>query len=202
MLITLHLGIRSRPIPAIRYHAFFALALVGGLVFRVYHVLSEDGLQNDDFMLTYFRFDSMILGVALQYYRRNHTGIFEVAERKYWWLFLPAVIVLLLPTLFYSRNDAVMFRIGFTGLSLGYGILLSIALTFGFGEGRVRRILEPVAVVGRWSYNIYLWHFFAPLLVPGYWSLQTAIGELDAPVLLISLHKLSCILPCPSSLVH
>jgi peptidoglycan/LPS O-acetylase OafA/YrhL len=183
ILITLHLGTRHKSIQVIRYHSFFALALIGGLSLRIYHVLNQGGPHIDDFMLTHFRFDSLILGVALQYYRRRHSDMFEAVARKYWWLLLPTGFVLLLPTLFYSRDEAFMFTIGFTGLSLGYAILLWLALTFGFGEGRVGRLLEPVAVVGRWSYNIYLWHYFAPLLIPGYWFLQTTIGESNTPVL-------------------
>jgi len=78
-----------------------------------------------------------------------------------------------------------MFSIGFSGLSLGYAILLAMVLQFGFGQGRVQASLEPVAVVGRWSYNIYLWHYFLPFLVPGYWSLQEQIGNLPGPGLAV-----------------
>lgn len=61
LLIGLHLGHSGRPIPAARYHAFFGVALLGGLTIRSLHVLIDGGPQVNDFMLTHFRFDSLIL---------------------------------------------------------------------------------------------------------------------------------------------
>jgi peptidoglycan/LPS O-acetylase OafA/YrhL len=168
-----------------RYHAFFALSLAGGMGLRVWHVLVNDGPEVNDFMLSHFRFDSLILGVALQFYRRRFPGQARLLARRYWWLLLPFAVGLLLPSISFSRNDALMFGPGFTGLAIGYAILIGLALEFldsRLGDGAA---LRPVARMGCWSYNIYLWHYFVPFVVPGYWQLQSAVGSLDAPAPLV-----------------
>jgi peptidoglycan/LPS O-acetylase OafA/YrhL len=132
-------------------------------------------------MLSHFRFDSLILGVALQFYRRQFPDHARLLTRRYWWLLLPVAVGLLLPAISCSRNDALMFGPGFSGLAIGYAILIGLALEFHGARPRGVAALQPVAKVGRWSYNIYLWHYFVPFVVPGYWELQSVAGSLEAP---------------------
>ena len=185
LLLLLRTGTGAGGVPARRYHVFFAVAIGGGLLLRSWHVLIDGGPRENDFMVSHFRFDSLILGVALQYYRRNYGPRLGGLLRRHPRLLLALAVTLLLPTQLSSRNDPFMFSIGFTSLAAGYGILLLLVLEFAPAQTRLLSAAQPLAVVGRWSYNIYLWHFFVPLLVPGYWAVQQHIGGLGAPPALI-----------------
>jgi len=182
-LVLLAVGRGSHSSAAIRarYHAFFAVALAGGIGIRAWHVLVNGGPEVNDFMLSHFRFDSLILGVALQFYRRHFPDHVRILVRRYWWLLLPVAVGLLLPAITFSRNDALMFGPGFTGLAIGYAILIGLALEFHRSRPDGAAALRPFARIGRWSYNIYLWHYFVPFVVPGYWELQSIAGSLEAP---------------------
>lgn len=184
MLLSLRLLRKGEQLAPRVYHAFFALSLGGGLALRCWYAM-QGGPRVDDFMLTHFRFDSLLWGVALQYYSRAHGARLGELARRYRWPLMVVAALLLLPTLFVSRNEAAMFSVGFTGLALGYAIILWLIVSAGEPPRRLQPLLKPVATVGTWSYNIYLWHFFAPLLLPGYDPLQVMIGQSGLPSLAI-----------------
>jgi len=187
LLLAVGRGACSTVATRARYHAFFALCLAGGLGIRAWHVLVDGGPAVNDFMLSHFRFDSLILGVALQFYRRQYPAHARILARRYWWVLLPVAIGLLLPSISWSRNDALMFGPGFTGLAIGYAILIGLVLEFYGSRPEGAAASRPVASIGRWSYNIYLWHYFVPFVVPGYWQLQSVVGSLQAPAAFILL---------------
>ena len=151
------------------------------LASRVVHVLNGNDLHND-FMMSHFRFDSLLMGVLLQYfYRYNKQYLRDLTSRYYY----PIVIVSLLlisPSMFLSRNNAMMFSIGFSFLSLGYSLLVLLVVCHGFGRWESSRVAKPLGAVGCWSYNIYLWHFFIPLLLsPFYYPMQIYFSQFALP---------------------
>lgn len=151
------------------------MVVAGCLTLRVLNALS--GISNDDFMLSHFRVDSIVVGAGCYYlWSRYPKWVDYIMDRYY--LFLIIAGVLLMQTFMFGRTSQWMFTIGFTLLSIAYGILLLIVVEtqlFGFSESGLSRCL---AFVGRNSYNIYLWHYFILLLpMPGYAGLQYTISR-------------------------
>jgi peptidoglycan/LPS O-acetylase OafA/YrhL len=100
--------------------------------------------------------------------RREH-GLAQTILSHPWWA-LAAASVLIAPSLVMGRSHPIMFSIGFTGLGLGYAlVLLVFSQGFDFRHpGLLGRIL---ARIGTWSYNIYLWNFFLAALPLGAYAL-------------------------------
>lgn len=140
------------------------------------------------FMMSHFRFDGLLIGVLCQYFWREHQHRVETLVR-YWWVAIPFALVLIAPAMFWFRSTPLMFSVGFLGLSIGYAVILLIVVKAGVPYFESTLAGKTVAAIGRWSYNIYLWHFFIlALAVPGYAPIQqsiaSAIGYAPAAALL------------------
>ena len=138
------------------------------LVARCYHTW-QSGVHSEDYRLSHYRIDSLLLGVLVQLMARREHGLARTIASHPWWA-LAAASVLIAPSLVMGRSHPVMFSIGFTGLGLGYAlILLVFSQGFDFRHpGLLGRIL---ARIGTWSYNIYLWNFFLAALPLGAYAL-------------------------------
>jgi peptidoglycan/LPS O-acetylase OafA/YrhL len=113
---------------------------------------------------THLRLDSLFCGVAVSFafhYRR--TWVERWTARPY---FRPAIGVLsaacLLPVLLTPVSSPLVLTIGLTSLYLGYGGVLLLTLV---GQGEPSSVAvhkgwlsSAFAVVGRYSYSIYVWH--------------------------------------------
>ncbi len=132
------------------------------LVLRLLHLRFTP--QSTDSILTHNRFDTLLLGVFLAWAWREYPDRIRALTRNRWRAFA-AVAVLISPAFFLTRQSPVLLSAGYTSLALGYGLLLLTVVAHGFGKletclpGRILRR------IGLWSYNIYLWHYFLPLLL-------------------------------------
>jgi peptidoglycan/LPS O-acetylase OafA/YrhL len=181
---------------------YFSLAKVGWLVgavmvtclgARIGHLLL--GHQDNDFMLSHNRFDSLLVGVGLAWAWRSFPDKVRQLTRN-GWLVAALVTVLVAPGLFYSRKDGLFFTLGFSMLSLGYASLLMRLVAHGGGWLEASKLGRTLAIVGRWSYNIYLWHFFLPLLLgQRYAQVQLwLVGALPSPILVVAAQSLVYVL--------
>lgn len=50
-------------------------------------------------------------------------------------------------------------------LTVGYGTILMLMISQGLGRFGQNPVVRLLSTIGQWSYNIYLWHFFLPLLI-------------------------------------
>lgn len=158
--------------------------LTAGLVVMVIvlatrcHHTWQSGVHSEDYRLSHYRIDSLFLGVLVQLVARRKHGLAQTIVSYPWWA-LTAAAVLIAPSLVMGRSHPVMFSIGFTGLGLGYAlVLLVFSQGFDFRHpGLLGRIL---ARIGTWSYNIYLWNFFITGLPLGGYAL--AQGWLAASI--------------------
>jgi peptidoglycan/LPS O-acetylase OafA/YrhL len=158
-------ALRGLPVLAL---AVILLVVAG----RVLHARS--GVVPDDFMQSHFRFDTLFLGVLLHWVWRYRS---DLARRLATPWVLPLIAVLIAPATVLSRNDPLMFTAGFSALALAYALLTLFALERGFGRFGAGPAGAAVAAVGRWSYNIYLWHLFILAVgVPGYEGLQSLLA--------------------------
>ncbi len=141
--------------------------LVISIVFilRVYRLQNE--FHVDDFMFTHFRFDSLFYGVVCQYVWRYHnTRMRQILSHVK--VLIVLAFFLIMPAMFLSRANPFMFTVGFNMLFIGYGIVLLLMVSNGLGRYENYAIIRMLAAVGQWSYNIYLWHFFLPVLLGGF----------------------------------
>lgn len=137
---------------------------------------ASSGALGEAFMMSHYRFDGLLIGVLCQYIYREHRSVVESLVR-YAWLFVPLSLVLIAPAMFWFRATPAMFTFGFLGLSIGYAMILLIVVQAGVPVIERWWIGKATAAVGRWSYNIYLWHFFiAALAIPGYIPIQKMLA--------------------------
>jgi peptidoglycan/LPS O-acetylase OafA/YrhL len=108
---------------------------------------------------THLRIDSLFMGVVLGYI--YHFGDLEALYRR----FRPVVIALtFLPLLFIFRDptDSYLTKtIGFTLLYISFASLITVFLYTPI------RLPRSIAVVGYYSYGIYLFHLYAIAFVVG-----------------------------------
>jgi peptidoglycan/LPS O-acetylase OafA/YrhL len=134
--------------------------------------------EPNDFMLTHFRIDSVLLGMlALYLLRTKHPVIDKIASHPYPSLALAALF--LAPCIFLPRTDPYMFSIGFTLLALGYSLLIIVFVQQNFKFPTFLTVF--LLALSTWSYNIYLWHYFIPRIIgyPYTWlqlQIQSAVN--------------------------
>jgi peptidoglycan/LPS O-acetylase OafA/YrhL len=146
-------GDSQRALRNMPYLAILVITLVvAGRLLR-----AHSGVENDDFMQSHFRFDTLFMGVLLHWIWRYRSGFSRRIAHP---ATLLAISLLIAPAMFLSRNDAIMFSIGFSLLAIGYALLTLFALEHGFGRFGASATGSIMASIGRWSYNIYLWHLF------------------------------------------
>jgi peptidoglycan/LPS O-acetylase OafA/YrhL len=155
LLFTLlvYIGAKTLSNP-LRYIPYVGLGVfVTVLGFRLVKIAM--GIEVDDFMQSHFRFDSLFLDVFCHWLWRYHGDLVARHINIFW---LIGVALLIIPSIFFSRNDELMFSIGFSLLAIAYATLLLYALVHGFGWFGSGPLGAIIAAVGVWSYNIYLWH--------------------------------------------
>ncbi|EDM26555.1 Putative acyltransferase [Lentisphaera araneosa HTCC2155] len=146
---------------------------------RFIHSYNVDDLKNH-FMLSHFRFDSLLAGVVIQYFYRNNKEKMKTLLAKHQLTLFSLAFLCVIPSMFWGRNTPFMFTLGFALLTLGYGLILSRVICHGFGSFESTYAAKALAHIGCWSYNIYLWHFFLPkLFKPFYEPIQIAISNIS-----------------------
>lgn len=173
LIVLIKLGARNgvSPLSYLPVLSLCIIAIVWGL--RIENGIS--GVTVNDFMQSHFRADALFAGVLAHYlWRYQHAATKRLISSP---ITLAVMVVLLCPPFFWSRNEATMFVIGFSSLTVGYTLLVLYSTCLGFGVLRDNPAVRVIAAIGRWSYNIYLWHFFIGMLeIPGYKQAQQWIA--------------------------
>ncbi|RMH62939.1 MAG: acyltransferase [Zetaproteobacteria bacterium] len=154
----------ANPVHWLPWIALCVLAVSVGM--RITHAATV-GVQENDFMKSHFRFDSLFFGVFCHYVWHYH------GDRLRRWmhdLWLPVGFLLTLPAAFLGSNAEANFYIVYTLLSVGYAMVVLYAVERGFGRFGRHWLGQTVAAIGRWSYNIYLWQFFLLGLNPFFYA--------------------------------
>jgi len=176
---------RRRNANPVHWSPWVALAVLAASVTTRWLHAATVGVQENDFMRSHFRFDSLFFGVFCHYVW-HYRG--DWLRRKMHGLWLPVGFALTVPAAFVSSNAPANFYIMFSLLSLGYAMVVLYAVERGFGRFGEHWTGRTVAAIGRWSYNIYLWQFFLLGLNPFYYvELQRWLGALCASVPLVGL---------------
>ena len=142
--------------------------LVAGLALRIWgmaHGVSDTRLQ----WRTHFRVDSLAAGVLLALLCVHWPERFEALRARRWLLFavLGAGVVHLAVV---GKEGPIGSTVGFTVAYLTAAALLLLVYRARWVP-RARLLAVPVALLGRYSYGIYIWHVFAAAvavdLLPG-----------------------------------
>ena len=109
---------------------------------------------------THLRADTLFFGVFLAYLHNFRPELLERATRAPWRFPLALTGVLcFVPAFFLRWTNPIVYTVGFTCLYIAFGTMLVLAL---YQEKRERpepgRGVRAFAHMGRYSYNIYLWH--------------------------------------------
>jgi peptidoglycan/LPS O-acetylase OafA/YrhL len=130
----------------------FGVVAVLSLGCRIAVVLRQGANQWAALLPAHERMDSLFFGVLISYVYWFHRETFMGIARG-WWI-LPVTILCLLPWLTLNIDQSVwMISIGLTLNYVGFGCLLMWSL-----ERPMARWLAPLALMGEYSYSIYLWH--------------------------------------------
>jgi len=128
-------------------------------------------LYSPNFTATHLRIDSLFFGVLISYfYNFNKPALKAFYERNK--KLLPAFIVLPVIFAFSPSENFLTKTIGFTILYVSFGALLILMLfSRRFAQTLKKVFREPVykaiAVIGFYSYSIYLFHFYLPKFLLG-----------------------------------
>lgn len=147
--------------------AMTSAVVAASLAARTLRVLDGAPLETA-YMRSHFRFDALFLGVMVQCLVRSRAPIVAaILARPRIALFV--ALALIAPASAHARGDASMFTVGFLGLSIGYALLVTLVVGGGLLANPSGAAMRALAMVGAWSYNIYLWQFFLVRLpLPGY----------------------------------
>lgn len=150
-----------RALPSI----FMVLATVELVLrFAITCNVSDPGSQTSYLVPSHLRFDSLMFGVLLRYYREFQPESFRQLSRGLAPLAVMAVALFLL--LLVPRNNPVMHTAGFTAVYFGFGLLLARVVYYTPQRKLSALALRPIARIGQWSYSIYLWHGMVCRLLP------------------------------------
>jgi len=141
---------------------FAAMVLV--LVVRYFHAIRVPYGWSSHYTATHLRFDSLLFGVALAYLRSAHPRHFNrVAGHP--GLLLALCVAILVPVSRFALSNFFTYTAGFTLIYIAWGAAL---VAFVGCEGRPGLLWTLVnslpgralAMIGTWSYSIYLWQLF------------------------------------------
>ena len=114
---------------------------------------------------THLRIDSLLFGVLLSWATHFAPAALERGWMRFRWPLAVAAVALVVPAFCAEIGTGwYLHTLGLTGFSLASGVLLLFAL-------RWKGAWRPLAVIGTYSYSIYLWHipvrFFGLGWLPG-----------------------------------
>lgn len=113
---------------------------------------------------THLRIDSLAWGVLLSYLYHFRLAWLKGFVSNHWKTLVPVSLLLICPCLFLKIQTSMFLKtIGLTGLYLGFGGLLVVSLfvrpvAHSWPARFGARFTSPVALIGVYSYSIYLWH--------------------------------------------
>lgn len=134
--------------------SLFAFFAIGCLALRLHTNLNYPYLMNRHFCASYLRMDSLMFGVYLSWLWHYQDLRFRLNQGHRRTALTLLAILLLLPVGFLEAEEFSILTWGFTSVYLGFGFILVCFLEPIKNVGPLRL----VALIGTWSYSIYLWH--------------------------------------------
>jgi peptidoglycan/LPS O-acetylase OafA/YrhL len=157
---------RGRP-PFSGLVAVFVFVAIGCLALRVQGAFTTKYWHRADVYPTHLRIDSLLFGVVLAWAWHVHGDVVRPLLAKHGRVLALLGALLVLPIFFVPIQAPWVHSFGFTLLSLGYGAIVLGLVAAWTPQARAWRLL---AMIGRHSYSIYLWHRVVVVLGRGTWQ--------------------------------
>lgn len=143
-------GTKDRPFA--RLPQLFVVVAVLALAARIVITQTLNFRLKTHIFPTHLRIDSLLFGVLLSWATHFAPEVLEHAWTRFRWLFAIVAAALVAPALCIEMGSGwYLPTIGLTGVYLASGVLLMFAL-------RWKSAWRPLAIIGTYSYSIYLWH--------------------------------------------
>jgi peptidoglycan/LPS O-acetylase OafA/YrhL len=118
---------------------------------------------------THVRMDSLFFGVLLSYYYRYNNPLLKSIVCKYYPVFVLYCILVIPVAYFFDVTSVFIVSVGFTLLYIAFGMVLLLALfakdIFNTEVVINSSVLKLIALIGFYSYTIYLWHIPAEAIL-------------------------------------
>lgn len=151
---------------------FLSLILIVVLLRYVY-VINGESIVKLRFFMSHLRCDGLLIGVFVSYLYNFLPEVF-IRAKKYV-LFLVLACIGLISLVFYvDTKSFFLLTIGFDLIAIGFSLLLVLNLIFkentAYSSFFKNPIISLFALVGKYSYSIYLWHIIIAQLLNHYFK--------------------------------
>ena len=176
LLVTFVVAVRQIDDSRLFANIFFVVACIC-LLLRWHNFLSTPFKVDTHLIYTHLRIDSLFFGVFLSHMYNFNRSMVDSYVRKNMSAMLITAVLCLSCMFFADLTSMFMSTVGLSLTYLGFGIIL---ITFIQLEGQLHAasrgwmhfLIKPLALVGAYSYSIYLWHLAVlvylvePFLIP------------------------------------
>lgn len=175
LVLLLRIGKPTAPLRAVVPLAVLVGAVCLGLRIARWQAYPTYDHQTNLFP-THLRLDGLFCGVALAYLHRFHSLRFTAIARPWRFVLIGIGAALLAPAFCLPLSNPLVFTVGLTVMYLAAGLLLvGVLMCEPPRDGVLGRALRALALLGSYSYSIYLWHM--PVLVWGVPLVQQTLGR-------------------------
>jgi peptidoglycan/LPS O-acetylase OafA/YrhL len=157
-LLLLVLSLRGKADPFAACPWIFLTVAALSLGCRVVTSLSVPYSLQTNVTPGHLRIDSLLFGVLLSYFHHFRPDRVLVRIGRHRGNLLVGSALLIAPCLVLPLSHTFMHTIGFTFLYLGFGGILVVSLRERRGDASIGLLGSSLAVLGAYSYSIYLWH--------------------------------------------
>lgn len=145
---------RKFPIKYLMYACIFTL--IFPLALRIYISSILSFYQKPFQTATLFRIDALAFGVLISCLFQLYGDNLKSKLRKYAPLVTAFGALLITPCALLGYEKPLLYTAGLTALYMGWGLILAVAMCYEVQTKN--RVINAIALLGTFSYSIYLWH--------------------------------------------
>lgn len=151
----------------------FSFLIVIVFALRYAYIVNGESIETLRFFMSHLRCDGLLTGVLISYLYNFVPEVFTQAKK-----YVPYIIIAcigLISLVFYvDTKSFFLLTIGFDLIAFGFGLLLVLNLILKentiYQRFFTNRIISSFALIGKYSYSIYLWHIIIAQLLNHYFN--------------------------------
>lgn len=145
---------RKAPIKYLMYACI--VTMIFPLCLRIYMINILPFYQKPFQTATLFRIDALAFGVLISCLFQLHGEKLKNKLRAHAPLVTAFGALLILPTALGGYESKLLYTAGLTALYMGWGLILAVCMCYEYQTKN--KIIATLALIGTFSYSIYLWH--------------------------------------------
>ncbi|MEO6096838.1 MAG: acyltransferase [Fibrobacteria bacterium] len=143
---------------------FFLVAASAILGLRIWNYLSHPYTYMTHHYASHLRMDGLLFGVLLSYWHHFHHDSAKARVNRFAPLLIVFSVAALFPPFLMPQENFFMNTVGLSLEYLAFGAILMLSMHWENRSvariaGGLDWVLRPIAVVGFYSYTVYLWHY-------------------------------------------